>query len=202
MNYDPIPQIPIVKASFPEEITLSKGTLSRNVVHYPNNTASECGKFVKVMQLSIDGHYKKHKGIGWETDKLTEMQEDGLIYVYYTDSNNEVIAFLSFVLTYEEGLVLYLYEIQIIPDWHKLGLGKILIDAFHDNIRNYREDLKIKGLDIDELEGSKLTVFTDNRVLNWYLKLGYELAQESPIDKKLRNGKVIKPDYYILFKKL
>lgn len=154
------------------------------------------------MRHSIGRHYIKHKGPEWEHEKLNEMQEDCLIYVYYCDSKSNVIAFVSFVLTFEEGLVLYLYEIQILPDYQGQGLGKTLIDSFHQLAPMHREGLVIDGLDISDLEGTKLTVFSDNKALNWYQMLGYELAEESPTDKKLRGGKVIKPDYYILFRKV
>lgn len=51
------------------------------------------------------------------------------------------------------------------------------------------------------VSGTGLTVFSDNlRAFKWYTQLGYVLAVHSPVDKKLRGGKAIAPDYYILYR--
>ena len=49
------------------------------------------------------------------------------------------------------------------------------------------------------VKGTALTVFSDNeRAFKWYSNLGYKLTEGSPVDEKLRSGKVVKPEYYLM----
>ncbi|GME80978.1 unnamed protein product [Ambrosiozyma monospora] len=69
------------------------------------------------------------------------------------------------------------------------------------DLRNEKEKERIDFLkNYGKVEGCSLTVFTKNeRALKFYQGLGYIKADHSPRDKKLRNVRVVKPDYYIMF---
>ncbi|GMG26506.1 unnamed protein product [Ambrosiozyma monospora] len=69
------------------------------------------------------------------------------------------------------------------------------------DLRSEKEQERMEFLkNYGKVEGCSLTVFTKNeRALKFYQGLGYIKADHSPRDKKLRNGRVVQPDYYILF---
>ena len=103
-----------------------------------------------------------------------------------------VEAFLSFMITYEDGHeVVYCYEIHVSAHLQGCGLGKHLMGIMEDVGRKVRVE---KGM---------LTVFLENEgALRFYEKLGYVEDEYSPRPRKLRNGIVKKPDYVILSKAL
>lgn len=105
--------------------------------------------------------------------------------------HTEVLAFLSFMTTYEDGKeVLYCYEIHIHPSLQGLGIGRHLMSLFEETGRRIG------------LEKAMLTVFTANSAaIAFYERLGYGVDEFSPVPRQLRNGTVIEPDYKILSKK-
>ncbi|KAL9123122.1 MAG: hypothetical protein Q9187_000311 [Circinaria calcarea] len=132
--------------------------------------------------------------MGWSpSKKRKEMRLPDLRYLLVkSESDSPPEAFLSFMLTYEDGHeVIYCYEIHLSPHLQRSGLGKRLMQI-------------VEGMGrVAELEKAMLTVFTGNQdALGFYGKLGYEVDDYSPQPRALRNGVVKKPDYVILSKPL
>jgi ribosomal protein S18 acetylase RimI-like enzyme len=107
-------------------------------------------------------------------------------------SNDCVLGFLSFMVTYEDGKeVIYCYEIHLSSEVRGQGMGKHLMTLFEQIGRNIG------------LEKVMLTVFVSNtHALRFYDKLGYVIDEYSPEPRKLRNGTIKEPDYRILSKVL
>ncbi|EED18855.1 GNAT family acetyltransferase Nat4, putative [Talaromyces stipitatus ATCC 10500] len=107
-----------------------------------------------------------------------------------TSPHSEVLGFLSFMTTYEDGKkVLYCYEIHIHPSLQGQGIGRHLMSLFEETGRRIG------------LEKGMLTVFRANSpAVGFYSRLGYTVDEYSPGPRKLRNGTVKEPDYLILSK--
>ncbi|OQE87073.1 hypothetical protein PENNAL_c0020G01758 [Penicillium nalgiovense] len=103
-----------------------------------------------------------------------------------------VLGFLSFMVTYEDGKeVVYCYEIHLSPTARGRGVGKLLMGRMEGIGRAVG------------LEKSMLTVFKSNETARrFYERLGYEVDEYSPRPRKLRNGTIKDVDYLILSKKL
>ena len=148
--------------------------------------------FNLVTSTSADTY--KSSSLGWSpSKKRKEMRLPDLRYLLVKPtSDSPPEAFLSFMLTYEDGHeVIYCYEVHLSPLLQRSGLGKHLMHIMEGVGR------------AAEMEKSMLTVFTGNRdALSFYEKLGYEVDDYSPEPRKLRNGIVKKPDYVILSKPL
>lgn len=191
----------ILKNVFPEEIA----SLKRRVKTHLNNE-SDTDEYTQLMQLTIASHYIARDGPDWAEKKREELTLEGLTFVGYYDDSNQLKAFITILLTTDDwGLVLYLYEIHVHPDYHSRHIGSQLITSFH----KLAVLLQQCGTMLDSntcashLNSTKLTVFSDNdRAVQWYTKLGYLLSDESPQNKVLRSGRVIKPAYYILYRPL
>lgn len=163
---------------------------------------NQLDKFAKLVG-NLDAFYRKHTGKkNWMADKIIEMQEAGLVYVWYLNSAKEMVGFVSFKLCADEdGSVLYLYEIHIHPQHQARKYGSRLIDALHQMVSHLRTDGTIKYF--RGLHGVSLTVFPDNvRACEWYRRLGYDFTDDSPRDKITRTGKKVPPDYYLLTHKI
>ena len=132
--------------------------------------------------------------IGWSpAKKRKEMRLPDLRYILVRPSiGAEVEAFLSFMLTYEDGYeVIYCYEIHLAPHLQRCGLGKRLMCLL--------EEVGSRA----KVEKAMLTVFiANNSALAFYQRLDYQTDDCSPQARKLRNGVVKKPDYIILSKLL
>ncbi|MCJ1322340.1 hypothetical protein MMC15_007688 [Xylographa vitiligo] len=100
--------------------------------------------------------------------------------------------FLSFMLTYEDGEeVIYVYEVHFAEALRKRGLGRLLMGLVEEVGRKVG------------VEKAMLTVFVANRgARSFYERLGYDVDEFSPEERKLRGGIVIVPDYVILSKSL
>jgi N-alpha-acetyltransferase 40 len=107
-----------------------------------------------------------------------------------TAPHSEVLGFLSFMTTYEDGKeVLYCYEIHIHPELQGHGVGRQLMSLFEETARRIG------------LEKAMLTVFKANTAaLAFYERLGYGVDEFSPEPRRFRNGTVKEPDYLILSK--
>lgn len=105
---------------------------------------------------------------------------------------DEVEAFLSFMMTYENGHeVIYSYEIHLSEHLRGCGLGKHLMGI-----------MEAVGRKVG-VEKAMLTVFLENEGgLKFYERLGYVEDDYSPRVRNLRNGVVKKPDHIILSKAL
>ena len=104
---------------------------------------------------------------------------------------NEIDAFLSFMLTYEDGYeVIYCYEIHLSESSRGCGLGKHLMGV-----------MERVGREVG-VSKSMLTVFLENEgAVRFYERLGYGVDEFSPEPRRVR-GRVIRPDYVILSKSL
>ena len=133
--------------------------------------------------------------LGWHpSQKRREMRLPDLRYLLAkTNGETPVVeAFLSFMLTYEDGHeVIYCYEVHMLRSLQGKGLGRYLMGVF--------EHVGTAA----GMEKAMLTVFLKNHgALNFYEKLGYVEDKYSPEPRMLRNGLVKKPDYVILSKPL
>ncbi|EGW30800.1 uncharacterized protein SPAPADRAFT_56765 [Spathaspora passalidarum NRRL Y-27907] len=162
-----------------------------------NIAEEEIFRFIDVIDDNIGHLYLRCKGADWKDDKEDELTEPGLIYIWFT-REEELVGFDCFKLCLDDDnkMVLYLYEIHLTEEYQCQHFGGKLIAEFH----NLAKKLKDSNHDLyKHLEGTGLTVFTDNlSALNWYENLGYKLTEASPQDKTLRNGKNVKPDYYLM----
>lgn len=100
--------------------------------------------------------------------------------------------FLSFMLTYEDGKeVTYVYEVHFVTTLRQGGLGKLLMYLVEEVGRKVG------------VEKTMLTAFMANEgARRFYERLGYDVDEFSPEEKKLRGGIVIVPDYVIVSKSL
>ncbi|CAI5759442.1 unnamed protein product [Candida verbasci] len=156
-------------------------------------------KFINLIDENIGNLYELHKGEDWKEEKEVELTEPGLIFAWF-EQENDLVGYLCFKLCFDddENLVLYLYEIHVSKTYQGNGLGKLLICQFHELVKNLKNS---DNTLYQQIYGSSLTVFSDNlRALNWYKSLDYKLITNSPVDKTLRNGKIIKPQYYLMTK--
>ena len=123
------------------------------------------------------------------TDTPKERAETGPVP---TPQNQNVLGFLSFMVTYEDGKeVVYCYEIHLSPRARGRGVGSVLM-------KRMEEIGRAVGL-----EKAMLTVFKSNVLAcRFYERLGYEIDEYSPRPRRLRNGTVKDVDYMILSKRL
>ncbi|CAH2351954.1 putative N-alpha-acetyltransferase 40 [[Candida] railenensis] len=159
-----------------------------------------------LVDQNLSAHYSRQNGKEWKLEKREEMLQDGLIYIFYKDEDSgNIVAFLSFMLTYYEpeekiNKVLYLFEIHVSKSYQSLRIGAELIERFHLVAKRLHE---LKDDDLLSVDATCLTVFSNNtKALKWYEALNYKVTEDSPKDKVLRNKKVIKPPYYILTRTL
>ncbi|KAG0659190.1 N alpha-acetyl-transferase [Maudiozyma exigua] len=145
--------------------------------------------------------YENHKS--WRDNKLEEMKTPGLIHVGYKLNNEETLLYMSFMLTNETGCyheedvdmheafdcsVIYLYEIQILSQLRRQGLGKILLNEILVNcgkeIYSNRQHSKKSSLFNISFIGIELTVFSDNiSAIKFYEYIGMKLTPWSPQDE-------------------
>lgn len=106
--------------------------------------------------------------------------------------DSRILGFLSFMVTYEDGKeVVYCYEIHLSSLARGKGLGGLLMSRMEEIGRSVG------------LEKAMLTVFKSNRAArDFYKKGGYEVDENSPQPRTLRNGTVKEYDYEILSKRL
>ena len=135
----------------------------------------------------------KNSSRGWHPRaKKEEMREKDMWYLLVRAGEDSVAAFTSFMITIEDDYpVVYVYEIHLSPTLRGQQLGAHLMDIVEGV---GREAGMMKAM---------LTVFTSNEgAERFYRKRGYETDEFSPQERKLRGGKVKRPDYVILSKSL
>ncbi|ODV81735.1 uncharacterized protein CANTADRAFT_45487 [Suhomyces tanzawaensis NRRL Y-17324] len=152
--------------------------------------------FLGLLRLNLNDFYVAHHGPNWMEDKQEEMLEPGLVYVWYTSAKG-LLGFVLFkVCENDDMIVLYLYEIHVNPEVHNQSIGTHLLTSFHALIPILHQ---CEHPHLQDIEGTGLTVFSDNvRAFEWYIRMGYQYTLDSPRDRKLRSGKIVKPDYYLL----
>lgn len=153
------------------------------------------------------------KGHDWKTEKIDEMKEEGLVYLLIKE-NGKFSGFLSFNLVKDDELsLLYLYEIQLMPQLRNKGLGTELLNLLEIIVKELNASKELRKLWFDyfeeindlndpylEITGIGLTVFSqNNKAFEFYQRNGYDFHNDSPKDRILRN-KVFKPSYYLLEK--
>lgn len=133
--------------------------------------------------------------IGWHpSQKKREMRLPDLRYLLVKSRGRirPLEAFLSFMLTYEDGHeVVYCYEVHMMSHLQGKGLGRYLMEIV--------EQVGARA----GMEKVMLTAFLSNKgALGFYKKLRYSEDEYSPEPRTLRNGTVKLPDFVILSKPL
>ncbi|KAF3936611.1 hypothetical protein ABW19_dt0209155 [Dactylella cylindrospora] len=168
----------------------------------PDNVFSDC---FDLLEANLSESYRATTK-GWQPKKKKEeMKHPAMRYLILTSGSTTeptstdpekiqptFVGFLEFMVTEEEGSeVIYTYEIDIVPSYQGLGLGRKLLDVAE-------EFGKRVGV-----EKAMLTVFDSNRgARRFYEREGYEIDDISPEPKILRNGLVKQPTFHILSKVL
>ncbi|KAK1713414.1 hypothetical protein CaCOL14_009364 [Colletotrichum acutatum] len=153
---------------------------------------------------------------GWRPGhKMREMKSEGLRYIIVKKSDasipdkatassdesevvrkaveDKICGFTSLMPTFEEGeAVVYCYEIHLLEELRGTGVGRTLMDF----LVKVAESIPI-------IEKVMLTCFISNADARaFYEKLGFEIDALSPVERKLRFGKVFVPDYVIMSKRV
>lgn len=109
---------------------------------------------------------------GWEDEKKREelKHEDARFLLACTDQGNEPIGYAHIRFEMEDTRhVLYVYELQVVPDEQGKGIGKMLMAMVEIIARKL------------EMAWILLTVLKENTgAVNFYYKLGYRLDETSP----------------------
>ncbi|KAK6512406.1 hypothetical protein TWF481_001292 [Arthrobotrys musiformis] len=152
-----------------------------------------------LLEANMSAAYKATSR-GWNPrKKKEEMKHPAMRYLVLTTipgGNDKTVGgagfvgFLEFMITEEEGSdVIYTYELDILPAYQKLGLGKRLLDVAEEFGRRVG------------VEKAMLTVFDSNKgARRFYEREGYDLDEISPDPKVLRNGTIKPSTYHILSK--
>ncbi|KAK0713907.1 acyl-CoA N-acyltransferase [Lasiosphaeria miniovina] len=136
--------------------------------------------------------YENSAGNWHPENKLAEMRSPELRYVLVKDCDTATVCgFTSLMPTFEAGQpVIYCYEIHLKPEVQGTGLGSLLM-SFHTTV----------AASLPPVTKVMLTCFLSNqRGLDFYKKLGFEVDDISPGPRNLRSGKVFNPDYVIMSK--
>lgn len=108
--------------------------------------------------------------------------------------DDKILGFTSFTLELDPDTQipqLYIYEIHLLPFARSCGLGTHLMSL---------NEMIARKLGLEKV---MLTVFTCNsKAEGMYRGMGYEEDEESPVERVLRSGKVVRPRYLILRKRL
>ncbi|KAE9977749.1 hypothetical protein BLS_001172 [Venturia inaequalis] len=147
--------------------------------------------------------YEANAEQGWDDErKRGEMGEEGMKFLLVKkaeankqdENSSQILGFTSFTLEMDPDNQipqLYVYEIHLLPSARSLGLGRHLMSLNEVIAREL------------ELEKVILTVFTCNtKAEGLYRRLGYGVDEQSPKERVLRSGKVVRPKYLILSKAL
>ncbi|KAL8305835.1 hypothetical protein RB597_003481 [Gaeumannomyces tritici] len=131
-----------------------------------------------------------NSSVGWDRDaKLAEMKSPDLRYILVRDAAGVIAAFTSLMPTYEEGQpVVYCYEIHLLDQVRRTGLGKLLMGYLLNAAANMPP--------VDKVMLSCFAANTGART--FYNKMGFEIDELSPQPRRLRGGRTREPDYLIL----
>lgn len=186
---------------FPPALHTPQNTYTRHCAASLTVTQSQLSEFIHVINSAMGQMYVSHKGRMWPEEKLQELLEPGLVFVWYAHAAH-IASFVAFKIVEEDnGKALYLYEIQVVPACQHALWGRKLMAAFHllALVANSKSTSALPQCEHLVTERTSLTVFADNdRAFEWYSRMGYALAPGSPENRILRSGNVVKPDYYLL----
>lgn len=192
----------LVPLVFPQSISIEDIVLTRVCRSEADIDESMLDLLVEVIHKCMGKLYVKHKGKNWREEKLDELTEPGLVFTWYK-CGNDLAAFIAFKLVEElYGKTLYLYEIQVLPEYQGKRLGTDLMKYFHRMalvVDAASTDSKVPYHAILTTKATSLTVFSDNvKAFAWYTRMGYIPSPDCSVDRKLRGGKVVKPSFYLL----
>ncbi|KAK0611054.1 hypothetical protein B0T14DRAFT_318043 [Immersiella caudata] len=158
-----------------------------------NLTPDDLQSCFALIEETSRADYENSAGKWHPTKKLKEMKSPELRYILVRDATNAIRGFTSLMPTYEEGQpVVYCYEIHLKLELKGTGLGSLLM-SFHTTVAN----------NIPIITKVMLTCFLSNHHgFKFYKRLGFETDEISPVQRKLRFGKVFSPDYVILSKRI
>ncbi|CCF35734.1 acetyltransferase [Colletotrichum higginsianum] len=145
---------------------------------------------------------------GWRpASKMKEMRSPDLRYILVKeaaaaaavaadadgDDGGKICGFTSLMPTFEEGeAVVYCYEIHLLEELRGTGMGRLLMD----HLVRVAESIPI-------IEKVMLTCFLANAGARaFYERLGFERDAISPVERRLRFGKVFVPDYLIMSRRV
>ncbi|KAJ0306198.1 hypothetical protein COL516b_004652 [Colletotrichum fioriniae] len=176
---------------------------------------SELQACFNLIDYTSGADYRASKD-GWRPGhKMREMKSEGLRYILVKKSDvslpgaaaagndkseegeevaeEKICGFTSLMPTFEEGeAVVYCYEIHLLEELRGTGVGRTLMDYL----------VKVAE-SIPKIEKVMLTCFIANAGARaFYEKLGFEIDALSPVERKLRFGKVFVPDYVIMSKRV
>ncbi len=121
------------------------------------------GDLAAVAQLYLDAY-----GVGWSVDaarayisKFFRFEPERCLVA--TEGGRIAGAILGYSFERETGLVLFIQELMVHPDFRNAGLGKALVGKLRDSFDGRPSSVKIKPL-----------VKADTTVLNFYNSLGFE----------------------------
>ncbi|GJC84325.1 N-alpha-acetyltransferase 40 [Colletotrichum liriopes] len=160
-----------------------------------------------LIEYTSGADYRASKD-GWKpSSKLKEMRSLDLRYILVkaaaaADGNGDdgekasgerICGFTSLMPTFEEGeAVVYCYEIHLMEELRGTGMGRKLMD----HLVKVAESIPI-------IEKVMLTCFLANaNARAFYERLGFERDAISPVERKLRFGKVFVPDYLIMSRRV
>ncbi|KAJ0163872.1 putative N-acetyltransferase [Colletotrichum tanaceti] len=156
-----------------------------------------------LVDLTSGADYRASKD-GWKpASKMKEMRSPGLRYILVkeaaaaedadSDDGGKVCGFTSLMPTFEEGeAVVYCYEIHLLEELRGTGMGRLLMD----HLVRVAESISI-------IEKVMLTCFLANAGARaFYERFGFERDAISPVERRLRFGKVFVPDYLIMSRRV
>lgn len=130
-----------------------------------------------LVRKNMKGMYEG-SGMGWNrVDKLEEMEDPDLEYHVARNPNGELLGFISFMHTVEEGQkVVYLYELQVVKGSQGKGLGKGLMEVVLAESESCQRNIM-------------LTVFLMNqRAVTFYKKYGFQRIGRGPQEGRRVKG--------------
>jgi ribosomal protein S18 acetylase RimI-like enzyme len=163
-------------------------SLASKVSNAPKLSNNQQKKLFEILQENMKTHYEKSKRLPWDAEKKREeIFEKNMRFLICFDGDR-IVAFSAFLFDIEDKrLVLYLYELQVIKEYQRYGIGSFLMPLVE-------QIAKHAGMAY-----VMLTVFRHNEsAMNFYLKkCSYTIDSFSP-SKNGRTGL----DYEILSKQL
>ncbi|CAL9730745.1 N-alpha-acetyltransferase 40 [Monosporozyma unispora] len=158
-------------------------------------------KLLEILDTNLGQTYERvsstiyENKVSWKDNKWEEMLSSDLVYVTYGLDDTKTrtfvpLMYLSFMLTEEIDIskinltehVIYLYEIQLLPELRGQGIGQKMMECLKDTSIKYNET-KSYG---DIITSVALTVFSSNEAaFRFYKKMGFEFTAGSPRDEKI-----------------
>ncbi|KAG7834003.1 hypothetical protein KL943_003299 [Ogataea angusta] len=194
----------IVQRCFDEPLSVEKDLKTIEIKVSPilvdNLTNIQRRQCLSLVDKNLGDTMNRVYGKDWKLDKVEEMRDPGLVYLLL-HHDTEFVGFVSIKAVEDnESHVLYIYELQIVKNYRRMGLGSKLLGILDQIVGLVNSD-PVYTTRFGKLEGLSLTVFSSNEgAKKLYFSKGYEIASHSPAVRHLRNRK-IQPDYFILVKK-